>query len=158
LEYTIKLLTRDVGNNWIASVLIEPAGTAEYNAIFNSTWSELKAKYYISSKGHGLFYTLTGYGWMKGCELLGRKTDQNFKVDIGKVAKVLKDSIKGRDNDTFLFTEAVQRESGVPEGLICNIIDSNIFEHWFHKRGAKWESQGRGQLIKIPLDFGLELI
>ena len=156
LAYALKLLTVEVKDNWIEAVIFSPGGSPEFDAILPTTWSELESKIYVRNRLR--YFTMTPHGWLTGIELLGKKTDHQFANQIGRVAAVLKDSVKGRTGASFPFIDAVAKESDVPAGLVCNIVDSNLFEYWHRRKGAKWEPSARGQLIHVPLDFGLELI
>ncbi len=159
LHYALDLLTRDVGDNWIENVLIDQGGTPEYDAILSTTWPDLQSKGYIQSKHHGYCYVMMPHGWIAGITRSGRIRSDEFQEKLGNIAAALKGLVKGREVPQFQFVDNVARETGVPEGFVCNVIDSRIFERCMRRRGADWEAQsGRGQLIKVPIDFGLELI
>lgn len=156
LFYTLELLTRDVGDKWIQGVLFEPGGTPEYEAILQTTWLDLSSKGYIKSDSY--WYLMTPHGWLTGNIRSGKNRSDLFQERIGKISAALKNLVKGRDTPQFPFVESVAVASGVPQGFICNVIDSKLFERCLRRRGAEWEARGRGQLIKVPIDFGLELI
>jgi hypothetical protein len=156
LAYALKLLTAEVKDNWVESVIFAPGGSPEFDAILPTTWSELESKMYVRNKLR--YYTMTPRGWLTGMELLGKKADSQLASQVGRVAAVLKNSVKGRAEAAFPFIDAVAKESDVPAGLVCNIVDSKLFEYWYRRKGASWEGRGRGQLIHVPIDFGLELI
>lgn len=150
----MRLLMNDVGDNWIASVLFTPGIKPQDEAIFKTTWNELESKGYLRSRGR--HYTMTGSGWRYGLELTDRRYDPLFKQQVGTLIAALKDTVKGRDKDFFPFPRAVAQDTGLPEGLIRNIIESNIIRYWLRRRGA--ELQHEGSIIRVPIDFGLELL
>jgi hypothetical protein len=156
LSYALKLLTVEVKDKWVESVIFAPGGSPEFDAIVSTTWSELESKIYVRNRLR--YYTMTPHGWLTGMELLGKKTDGQLANQVGRLAGVLKNSVKGRAGPASPFVDAVAKESDVPAGLICNIVDSKLMEYWHRRKGTSWEGSGRGQLIHIPIDFGLELI
>jgi hypothetical protein len=159
LDYALKLLTKEIGDNWLESVHFEPGGTPEYDAILATTWADLESKMYIRSKLNGYVYGMTPYGWITGILKVGTNTTGHFEERIGRLSAVLKDLVKGRNSPQYPFVKGVAAESSVPEGFICNVVDSRLFESILKRRGAEWQSvKGRGQLMKVPIDFGLELI
>ena len=159
LEYALILFVRDVADNWIGSTFIQPGGTPEYDAIYPTTWKELVSKHYLSEVHYKSIYKMTGYGWLTGMMLLGKKTDADFEARIGVLSAALKSTIKGRAADGFPFVEAVAKETGLPWGFISNVIDSKVFEYWFRRHGAQWyDYQSKEQLIRVPSEFGLPLL
>jgi hypothetical protein len=156
LAYALRLLMEMVGDKWIESTLLVP-GNPELNAVLPTTWSELESKVYVRTRLR--YYTMTPHGWLTGMKLLGKKTDVQFAEQVGRIAAALKDSVKGRTREAFLFTDAVAKEGEVAKGLVCNVVDSKLFERWHQRKGADWESfRSRGQVIRVPTTFGLELI
>jgi|SRR5579872_138387 len=158
LEYALKVFVRDVNDNWIRHVHITPGGD-EYDVIFETTWKELISRIFLEELSMPGYFFLTGHGWLTGLELLGRKTDKDFRERVGRLFKTFKDEVKGRHEDAFIFIEDAATRSGLPTGLIANVIESKMCEYWFGMHGAHWESyKGRGCGIIIPLNFGLELL
>jgi hypothetical protein len=44
------------------------------------------------------------------------------------------------------------------EGFVWNAIEVNLLEILFNQKGALWEGSNRKADIRVPLNFGLELI
>lgn len=74
---------------------------------------------------------------------------------MSKVAAALKDRVKGRKEDAFVYLDSIVAASGVPENLVFNIIESRLLDYRLKIKGAYWY-QGRPPLLHVPLDFGLE--
>jgi hypothetical protein len=74
----------------------------------------------------------------------------------GKLARVLKEEVKGRHRDGIVELSRIAESSGLSPAWVSNVIESNLMETLHRKRGARWEENGT--LIRIPLNFGMELI
>ena len=79
-----------------------------------------------------------------------------MKQKVGKLIAELKRSVEGRQDQAIVDIHGLIREAGVPLGFVLNIIDSNYVDRVLGRKGAAWHPQARGQLIKVPVDFGLE--
>ena len=158
-EEALQLLLDELADGAIdCTVLTLPSqGIAE---LPQTTWTELEEEGLLQrdpdlEPGH---CRLTGAGWraaivcatnLKAVDLAGR---------LGRLAAYFKSRIKGRKATTQVDLKTAGRESGFSEEWIFNVVESNILEIQFGRRGVHWHTQHRGRVIVVPESFGLERV
>jgi hypothetical protein len=152
---TLAHMVEAVGEQSYSLVLITPSSDA-YGDTYPTTWIELESKCYIASVLGGHSRQLTGLGWLRGMEVLGKKDDAEFQSRLGMLCAQLKSHVNGRQQVAVVSVANVARDSGLPIGLVHNIVDAGLIDAWQQRQGPKWAI--RGQLISIPADFGLEFL
>ncbi len=161
-EYALKLLTTELGNNWIDSAYFTSDGP-EYGKVFDTTWDELEASHLIRAKypiGDLSRYWLLPQGWLKGIQLLGIPEQPDFKVRLGRLCETLKRYVKGRHQYNVADVENIAVEAGLAKGFICNCIDTQLIELYLSSYSATWmkDGTGKGTTLWIPRTVGLTLI
>ncbi len=137
----------------IDDTLFDPTD-ASFQEIIPTTWSELERDGWVEQIRETQHYRFTGLGWLQAVKLAGRLDDDLLSTKAGRLFATMKSYVKGRQKPCVAKLAQLAQESGVPEGLVFNIIESNILEEHLKRRGARW--QDRGRLIFIPVDFSVE--
>jgi hypothetical protein len=129
-----------------------------FKDIKTTTWRELEQRYLIEDEStlSNRRYILTGEGWRTALDLNWNSNKALVEARSAKLAKIFKEIVKGRQNDGYVFLDVLASASEIPAGWICSAIEANLLEHKFNMRGVEWEKNGRGSMITIPVDFGLE--
>jgi hypothetical protein len=156
LEFALTHLITLLEGEWARNICLKGDDRqADYPEILTTTWKELAARGYIEDKG--FWFRLTGRGWVHAMTLLGKKDDPAFQEQYGKLAGCLKGVVKDRTEDKIVALHDVASSTGLPAGLISNMIESDVFRWFCNSKGASWVGSG-GYMIKVPLDFGLEML
>jgi len=150
LADALKRMTEDVGEQAVWRVDISTE-SERYNHINNTTWKELLDRGLVKWFCPG-FCQLTTAGWRKGVQLLGWDRGPMLQGKLSKLAATLKDQVKGRHDEAYLYLQQAAQLSGLSEDLICNIVEGRLFEHSFGFKGAKLDTDNT---IVIPIDFGM---
>ncbi len=129
-----------------------------FKEILATTWKELCDQRWLEERDlYGYpHYRLTGPGWMEALWRTGAGEKTELREWSGTLARALKEHVKGRHQDTTVEVSKLAEESGLSPAWIFNAIESNLLETLHRKRGAQWED--RGTLIRVPLNFGMDLI
>ena len=155
LEFALKLFVRDIADNYYREVYFSPEGT-EYEKILLTTWQETQDEGYLSKVAYNRFQ-LTGYGWLKGFELLGLMDSEEYRERLGRLSKAMKDRVKGRQEHVLVTSITLANETGLPLGFIRNVVDTGLMSRMFNRVDAEWSSYSDTQFaIRIPANFGLE--
>jgi hypothetical protein len=155
LEFALKLFVRDIADNYYREVYFSPEGT-EYEKILLTTWQETQDEGYLSKVAYNRFQ-LTGYGWLKGFELLGLMDSEEYRERLGRLSKAMKDRVKGRQEHVLVTSITLANETGLPLGFIRNVVDTGLMGRMFNRVDAEWSSYSDTQFaIRIPTNFGLE--
>ena len=156
LDLAITLMMSELGEQDVCSVYFDIDGNSSKN-IFPTTWQQLENDGYIER--HDTLTSngcrLTGSGWLEGLKLTGKLGDPELTVQIGRIMAALKTSIDGRNAPAFVSPESIAEQADVSYGLVFNVIDSRFIYIILNRHDADWEGQ-RGNIIKVPIDFGLE--
>lgn len=126
-----------------------------FNRIPKTTWRELEDLGFTErcdTLGHPQCQ-LTGLGWYNAIVITDRIATPAFKERLSKLTAAMKDQVKGRHEDAFLYTDQMASVAGVPEDFVVNAVESRLIDQHFKIQGARWEHQWK--LIRIPLEFGL---
>jgi len=126
-----------------------------FNRVPKTTWRELEEFEFTNrcdTIGHPQC-RLTGLGWYNALLVTDRLSNPQFEARLSKLIAALKDSVKGRHEDAYLYTDQLAAASGLSEDFIINTIESRLIDRHFNIKGAEWEYQWK--VIRIPLDFGL---
>jgi hypothetical protein len=155
LEYALRLIVRDIGDNSILTSFI-PHDGSEYANILNTTWKELKSRTIIRSLNiRPPRYVMTGYGWIVALKASGEFDSEGFKEKVGKLSAALKRQVKGRHDKAFPTIHHIAQASELPVGFIISAIESNLTGKLFNEVGAKWLNNSAGLIVEVPLNFGL---
>ena len=102
----------------------------------------------------GSFCQFTGHGWRTAVDGFWDELEPKLRPMMSKVVASLKDAVKGRNEDAYVYLDSLAADSGVSEDVVFNIIQSELLDYRFNMKGARWY-EGRPPLIHVPLDFGL---
>jgi hypothetical protein len=81
-----------------------------------------------------------------------------FQAKLGQLCRVLKDRLEGNRSQGAVFQiEGAAQQAGLALDFVFNVIESRAIELCLHRRGAQWDKGGRGSVMCIPNDFGLDL-
>jgi hypothetical protein len=126
---------------------------AKYPQVIPTTWTELSKRYWIKDVASTIeWYTFTPLGYVQALKVSGRADEAQFRADLGKLCKVLKDSLKGRTTKSLIDLYAEAKESGLSAAFVKNALDADLIGEILGKFGAQWEGD---TTIKVPPNFGL---
>jgi hypothetical protein len=149
----VALMLQQLGDNAIDECLFDPSAPI-FQYIVPTTWSELRTDGLIEILTETQQYRFTGLGWLHALEWAGQLDDKSLEVRAGRLFAAMKEYVKGRQKPVVVKLVELSQKAGIPEGIAFNIIESNILESRYGRRGARW--QDRGRLIAIPIDFSVE--
>jgi len=130
---------------------IEPA---KFPEVLPTTWVELTNRHWIEEVDeNGALCKFTSFGYVMALRISGCADEAQFREDLGKLCKVLKDSLKGRTTESLIDLYAVVKESGLPEAFVKNAIDADLIGEILGRIGAEW--LGDSYFIRVPPNFGL---
>lgn len=151
LKEALVTLLNALGDGKFATFWIDPN---EFPNVLPTTWTELSNRYLLEDMNLNVpQYRFTPFGYVRALRVSGRADDNQFREDLGKICKVLKDSVKGRNEFAFFDLYELVKESGVSEAFAQNAIDADLITHVLDRVGARWE--GDSFIIKVPHNFGL---
>ena len=158
IESALRLVMEELGSRAIWELLVDP-DNAHYADIYSTTWEEMKNHYLLKAFpviGH-TDYGLTGYGWLKGLELLGKI--EQAKVEVGKITKAIKDCMDGRNEIKFVYSDPIASAAGVSEGFLHNVIESDFISIVLRRYTVEPDLRGAARyLFTIPVNFGQEIL
>jgi hypothetical protein len=146
----LKIILDGIGDAPLDEVPFAPSAHPD---ILNTTWDELLAAELIEALPTGE-YILTGRGWTAGVISTGQVNDTAFQSRIGTVFAALKAFVKGRAGSVIIAFRDIVNQTGLPEGLVFNVIEGRYIEEISKRRGASWVKPGR--LVLVPVAFGIE--
>lgn len=159
IELALQLMMGELGEHAINELFFE-IGKPPYENIYPTTWQHLEAQYFIEPRDtFGARYRrLTGLGWLEGLRITGLLEAEKTKQMVGKLMAELKRSVDGRQDEGLVDIHRIVADAGVPFGFVFNVIDSDYVDRVLGRKGAVWHPQAHGQLIKVPVDLGLEIL
>jgi hypothetical protein len=80
-----------------------------------------------------------------------------FVNKMDRLATSLMAYVKGRKGDGLESVHVVIEDSGLEEGFVFNAIDCDLLGSVFNMKGVQWHAIARYSLVKIPVNFGLEV-
>ena len=108
---------------------------------------------------HYDIYKPTGSGWFEDMKISGQFDKDEIKQRLETLMKVLKAEAKGRRNDVDITINELTQKSGLPGEFIQNIIERRAIRFHFSRKHAEWANRDDDEyLIRIPVDFGMDLI
>jgi hypothetical protein len=149
----VRLMLQRLSDSAIDETLFDPAD-ATFRDIIPTTWAELVRDGWIIEIPQTQQYSFTGLGWLQAIKLAGQLDDDSLSMKAGRLFATMKDCVKGRNKPVVVKLSELYQDAKVPQGVAFNIIESNIPEEHFGRRGAVW--QQRGRLVLIPVDFNVE--
>ena len=157
VNLAIELLFERLGNQWIREVYFD-SNDGALAALYPTTWLELTERYYFLTQedDEPTLYQLTTAGWVEGLKRKQLLNHPDFLATVGELCSALKRSVKGRSEDALVEFDEIVKETKLPKGLLCNIIDADIIDYELKRYGAKWRRSFEGRLLDVPLNFGLE--
>ena len=99
-----------------------------------------------------VMYKFTPPGYVTALEVSGRSEKPEFREKLGRLCKVLKDSVKGRSDFAWVPFDTLVAESGVSTEFVYNSLDADLIRHVLGRIGAEWDGE---HLVKVPIDFAL---
>lgn len=159
IELALQLMMGELGEHGINELSFE-IDKPPYEDIYPTTWQHLEDEYLIERfDTMGVRHCgLTGHGWMEGFRVVGRLETEETKAKVGRAMAEMKKSVEGRGEKAFENVESIAARAAVPRGFICNIIEGRYIETVLNRKGAEWVSDGRGRMVEIPVDFGMEFL
>ena len=157
IDIALKLQMEEVGERSIRQVFIDPTSDA-YRDIHETTWIELQHRGVIR-RSVLQYFSLSGYGWRTALELTEQNNNYDTRVKLGRMCSSLKAAVKGRSNPAgvaLVSAQDVAVETGLELGFVANVIDGELIDYWLKRHGAIWADGWEGQMLAVPLDFGLE--
>jgi hypothetical protein len=151
-----RLILVELGDRAISEMFFDPHA-ASFKDVLATTWKELCDQRWLEEReiyGHA-HYRLTGSGWMESLFRGGEGERPELRDSASKLSTVLKAHVKGRREDVTVELSRLAHESGLSPAWVSNAIESNLLETLHRRRGVQWVD--RGTLVKIPLNFGMEL-
>lgn len=128
-----------------------------FDVVNQTTWIELRTRGWIRRfevMGREAYF-LTGSGWIRALEITGAVSDSGFDKNIGQLMAALKGLIEGRQAEASEHTDIVAQLARLSTDWIFNVIESNIIEQRYGRKGAHWDGHyPRGKAIRVPIDFG----
>lgn len=149
----VTLMLEQLGDGAIDDTLFDPAD-ASFQDIIPTTWSELERDGWVEQIKETQQYRFTGLGWLQAIKSAGKLDDNSLSTRAGPLFATMKAYVKGRQKPCVVKLSELALKSAVPEGVVFNIIESNVLEEHFKRRGAMWHERGR--LVFIPVDFNVE--
>jgi len=157
LELAFRLVLGQLGDQAI-SVAFFDAISPLFKEVLATTWKELCDQGWMEEREiYGrAHYRLTGSGWMEALWRASTGDRPELREAAAKLSAASKANVKGRDEDVTVELSFLARESGLSPSCEFNAIESNLLEVLHRRRGVQWVE--RGALVRIPRNFGMELI
>jgi hypothetical protein len=126
-----------------------------YPNVLPTTWKELTDRHWIRAiDANDQLYEFTATGYREALKQSGRDREPQFLEGIGKLLRVLKDSVKGRTCSSLIPFEALVQQSGVSREFAYNALDADLIRHVLKRNGAEWDG---GNVVQVPPNFGIRL-
>lgn len=160
LKLAYRLIMDALGDDAITNVRFE-LDAAAFAEILPTTWKELDRHGFIDT-GHSTFgkraFCLTGYGWSEACKQLRLLTE--WRPQIIALRAAIKDCLKGRHSDAMVQLEEIAYRSGLSQSWVKNAIESDLLMMVFPSDHMclEWLDPPARRMVKIPSDFGLEML
>lgn len=139
-----------LGAGQFSVLYIDPA---DYPDVLPTTWTKLTNRGLLKDMNMNVeMYQITPFGYITALKLSGRSDEQQFRKELGRLCKVLKDSLKGRTDFALIAFEDLVKQSGVSEAFAYNVLDADLIRHILGRIGAQWDGE---HLVRVPHDFGL---
>lgn len=150
LEEALVSFLDALGDGWFCVFYISPS---DFPNVLPTTWTELTKRGLLKDSDMNVeMYELTPLGYVTALRVSGRSDEQQFRERLGRLCKVLKDSLKGRTDFALVPFQELVAESGVSEVFASNSLDADLIRHILGRIGAAWDGE---HLVKVPNDFGL---
>ena len=139
-----------LGDGWFCVFYISPS---DFPHVLPTTWTELTKRGLLKDRDMNVeMYELTLLGYVTALMISGRSDDPQFREKLGRLCKVLKDSLTGRTDFALIPFQQLVTESGVSEAFACNALDADLIRHILGRIGAAWNGE---HLVRVPNNFGL---
>jgi hypothetical protein len=100
-------------------------------------------------------FQLTPQGWIKAQDVAGTLWNPKTKVDLGLIAKSLKEHLNGRSEPVLVGIDQIVNETKLPHHWVVNVINSHLIEHCLHQKDADWApDDDMESVILVPNDIG----
>jgi hypothetical protein len=155
METVLVAMYRMLDDQPLYTLIVYP-DAPEFEGIYNTTWTDLEDRLFLQGF-HGLnfsHYQLTGYGWLGAITVTGEIETPEFKEKLGRLSSALKAKVKGRGADALTNEQGLAAETGLPEGWIYNVVESEIWKYHLNRVGPKMDDSKT--CIWVPIDFGME--
>jgi hypothetical protein len=159
MQKALLIMLKELGNEPVWSKEFERDNEI-FKDIFPTTWRELEERYLVKSQHTiGSYrYGLTGHGWYTAIQAVWDDNKEMLDEWLGTLMAKLKDTVKGRNENAYVYFDSFANETGLPIGFVYDAIESNLIEYQLSKKGAHWYEGRSGQEIEVPLDFGLSIL
>jgi len=154
----LRRMTEELGDRAFYEMLLEPTDPT-LEGIHTTTFELLEDRGLVKPFRTNRLtrYELTARGWLKGIELLGRLEETKRRTE--PVMAAMKDCVKGRREFVFKDSGEIVSRAGVSAGFMTNILECDFITAVLKRKSVDSTRRRRpGYLLKIPIDFGLELL
>ncbi len=156
MRQVLALMLYHLGDRRICTTYFDSTN-APFDTFLKTTWIELHERHYIASLFRGMpTYKLTKWGYARGLKEANALGEPHFKARLGKIASVLKNSVKGRTQAALVSVETIVRESNLDDGFVYNALEANLLEEVLGIHGTAWPQGFEGRLVVVPITFGQE--
>jgi hypothetical protein len=156
IDRALKLFFDKLGSRSILEFIIDQRH-CDYSELYETTSGDLGRHFYIYSAHNMPFlFHITSAGWVKMLEICGALSTPDFKSTLGTVCAFLKSAVDGRSESAIVGVADVARQTGIPAGLISNIVEAQIIDRILKRHGPEWLPTNPRMLIVVKTDFGLE--
>ncbi len=139
-----------LGDGWFCVFYISPS---EFPNVLKTTWPELIKRGLLKDTAmNEEMYQFTPLGYVTALRVSGRSDEQQFRENLGRLCKVLKDTLKGRSDFALIPFRELVAKSGVSEAFAYNALDADLIRYILGRIGAAWDGE---HLVRVPNDFGL---
>jgi hypothetical protein len=159
LTNLLLLALQQLGDSALYAVAFS-AADKQFATVPSATWQEaVELGLLLEDDSLGTTtYLLSGRGWIEALDASGALGQPALAQDLGRLSAALKATVKGRSSSVTLTTVEASKASGLAAAWIYNVIDSNLLETRFGRRGARWHDKFAGRLIVVPVTFGMEAV
>lgn len=157
-ELALRRMTEKLGDRAFYEMMLETSDQALVD-IFPTTFELLEEKGLAQAfRAIGWArWGLTADGWLAGIQLLGQL--EEAKQRVGPIMAAIKDCVKGRQSFVFMYSGAIAQKAGVSAGFMANVLESDFITRVLSRKSVDSARRGKPDyLLKIPIDFGLELL
>ena len=159
-DLALRLMMEELGDRAFFNRILGPTDKPPYDKILPTTWQDMEDKHFIKpflSAGRINRYMLTGWGWLKGLELMGALNAT--KEEAGKVKAAIRRELGDRTEIKRVSSHSIAEAADVTWDFVHNLLDSDFIQNVFGEIGVKFRRQSSNVYrIEIPVNFGHELL
>ena len=160
IDIALRMMMEGLGDKSFSHCLFE-VKDPRYSTIIRTTWAELEQSYFIQedeSTIGNIHYRLTGQGWIEGLRRTGQLRSEALRHKLIGFMTELKDEVKGRKDDQFVFVNDFAAKTKIAADWIINVVESRLLQREFLDLIVDldwWSHNNRFYVIRIPVMFGM---